>query len=295
VWDTYVYRIAFNAYKLAHQWAVAQKLQLMSASIDFLRAGIVSMYLPPVEALDIASSGVVSFGVSQTLEPKGKELTTFKDDIQQVWLKLSREQRHTAERLLFRLALGPAVCYLLEKNVPNEMALETLNKWRLALDRLSLEDRNHWAQLIGAADLIFKPVTGNAGVKTKLGEILPDDTDIKLILYLALSPQLDTPLNEIANSQAIVYQFVLNRKGGYGMMRKGVGALIVRTWRHIAEKRGFYLSNPMRLRKLLSETHSQPTETEVAQVLLAAANSVGIQYDEEVYQTLSKLVSARGK
>ena len=61
------YRIAYDAYEIACRRATAQELQLLSGTVNFLRAGLVSRYLPPAQVLDIALSGAMSFGVGQTL------------------------------------------------------------------------------------------------------------------------------------------------------------------------------------------------------------------------------------
>jgi len=145
--------------------------------------------------------------------------------------------------------------------------------------------------LVGAAEWIFIPTTGWQIITEKIREAGSEDVELRILLYLALSAQLDTPLNDVANAQAVSYEFVLNPKSNASNFRAGVGSLIIRTWQFILEKRGFYLNKPMRLREVLGEVHVPPTEAEAARVLLTAAESVGVKYPSEFESALSKLLT----
>lgn len=283
--------MAFYAYNLAYEQVVAQGLAFQSAIIDLHRTKLAAMFLPPDQAVNIALSGIEGLAVGKPLL-SASNVATLQIDVQPTWSRLPEETRLSAKRHCFWTSFGIAISYLLEKGVSEGLALQRLDEWRVALSDRFSDDKAWWMNLADAARFIFQPSQARDVIKAKIGELSSDDVALKILLYLALSAQLDTSLDDVANAQAIVYQFLLNPKSGANEMRPGIGALIVRTWKYIVEKRGFYLSAPIRLRKTLAEAHNPPAEVEVAKILIAAANSVGTRYPDEVERTFSGLLAA---
>ena len=208
-------------------------------------------------------------------------------DIHQAWDALPVDIRCQVQHLLFHTSVYPAIDYFLEARASYAMVAEQLNQWRWTFERAELENKEHWSLLIDAIELVFKPDMGQSRIREKLDRISAADSDFRLIYYLALSIQFDTPLNEVVIFQALVYQFVLNSRNVINPT--GAGDLIIRTWQHILQVRGFFLRYPMQFRQILSGLSDKPGRREVAQVLLAAADSTGAKPSDELRALFSKL------
>ena len=120
-------------------------------------------------------------------------------------------------------------------------------------------------------------------------EVNEANSDSKIVLYLALSTQSDTPLTHVAAAQAVAYAGVSRHTKKFAPMLIGLGALILRTWEAVLEKRSFYLKRPMEFKRLLSKTPRSPNEAEVARILLMAAQAVSTKYEADIQNRLEKL------
>ncbi len=283
-------RLSWVAFSKAIELAETAQLKLLVASIDMSRVTLAARHESSQEALRIALSGAQYLGVMGVKKFSSQELASSHESLDEAWYALDQKARGDAQRPIFWLSFAPAVCAMLELEIPSEEAREKLGLWKSAFATSSLvEDREYWERMTALADLVFQPDLGRDAIQLQRPQNDQDSYQLRFVWYIALSVQQNAPLNEIAKAQAIVYAYVLDNPTTCRYLKLGLGLLIMNTWRYILKNRGFYLRNPMKLRRLISEETKRITDETVARILLTATDAVGTELDASVNSTLNSL------
>ncbi len=239
------------------------------------------------EALQLAISGVRAAPAGRLSKDSNFNLTTSRSSPEDFWNTLSKEQRQSAERLLYWIVIGPAIARLFAKDAPLNSYASLLSELETIFRQSEHElvDLQYWLDIFRELRLAFSQL---ARRETFLEQIRNFPTgDVRgFPLFLALSCVPEVHLAHSCGSQSVIFSYLIQTLPVSKLMLEDVSIYILNYWRRVAETQAFGLSNPQTFRREL-QLIEHPTFSNVATLLLLAADATGIQLDDKLRQSLT--------
>ena len=201
---------------------------------------------------------------------------------------LSEEQRRDAEYDLYWVVVGPALLRLFAKEAP-------LESYRVAIAELEtlfmqpehgLIDLEFWRDTFRDLRLAFSPL---ATRETLLEQIRGmSDEGLRLLPYcLALSRMPEISLSGSCGAQLVTFDFLFRALPASKLMIEDVTTFIFRYWRRVVSTEAFALRNAEGLIEAVRSIH-EPTTSNVAALLLLAAEATDTRLSSELQESLTK-------
>lgn len=261
--------------------------EFLLSHINLQLAELASRRESYAEALDFGLTGSQYLVLCRTAR-EGRLDCGDKGQLREVfWASITRDERSTAQRMVFWLSIGAAIGRLLAKAAhPMDFSAE--------IDRLEeifnchseqLEESSYWLRLLNESRRAFGPGMDRRQVREQIQGLAMEDSELAFLLNLALSQPANAKVEEICGYQVVSYEMLLKMPAICRPLLEDVGKFVVNTWRHIAATRPFSLRAPKIFKAEIESVNGfQPPD--VCRLLLAAVNATGIRPSEGLRKSL---------
>jgi hypothetical protein len=243
------------------------------------------------EAFPLAISGIhmVSLSAEQRQRALNMNDSAPQVSLQEVWTGLPLGRRQEAERGLYWIIIGPAITRLFVKNALPAECVGTIRELQIIFQEFESElaEPQHWSNIFRELRTAFSPLATRETIQGQIQSLPEDESYLRLLFYLALSRTPDATLSEICGAQAATFEFLLRQRSLTQLMAEDMTVYLSRYWAEVAKTRTFALRNPQLFRRAVSGLQ-QPMFSNVAALMLFAADATGTRLSDSLHQNLIK-------
>ena len=282
-----LYELAWRKISQAKQLAQTQDLSYLLHYMDWELAELAARKEDYKGALRLALSGIRMFPAAKELKELRRDLFTIDIPLEGIWNRLSSEQRHDVECVLYWSTIGPAITRLLAKGALDEAYPAAIGGLNAAFQEVShqLVDVNYWLHMLSELGIAFSPFAARETIHDQIRSLPESELHLRLLLYLALSRSPNSTLAESCGAQAVAFDLLLRMEPVSKLMAEDTAEHLMRYWTHVSETQAFALRNPQIFRNR-ARSIQQPSFANVASLLLAAENATGVRFAADLRASL---------
>jgi hypothetical protein len=185
--------------------------------------------------------------------------------------------------MVFWITIGPAITRLLGRDAPAEAypmaitALETI----FHRPEYKFEDHQYWLSMLREVRLAFGPSVTRQKIYEQIQALPTSEFALRLLLYLAVSRTSNTTLEECCGAQTVAFELLLRFSPFSKLMVRDFSGYVLRYWNQVSKTQRFALQSPQAFRKAVAAIQ-EPSISNVASLLLLAADATGAHFSEEL-------------
>lgn len=239
------------------------------------------------QALALGMSGIRIFpAISKVKELRVDPLTALTSLVDR-WGDLPIEQRRDFERGLYWMTVGPAIARTLAKGNHADTYAAVISELETVFRQFEqhLVDSQHWLNMLRELRIAFSSLATRETIYGQIRTLPEGLAYLSPLLYLALSCAPNATLPECCGAQAVAFDYLLYCKPASELMTEDIAVFVLEYWVQIARSQAFAIRNPQAFRRKLKAI-LVPTYSQVAGLLLDAANSTGVRLAQDLRDRL---------
>ncbi len=201
--------------------------------------------------------------------------------VQNLWCNLSKEAQHNNQLKLFWTTIGVGITNLMSNKATIDRYEPLLKEFQalFTANNEALANSDYWVSIIEKLQQIFSPSISKNALTKHLYSLPQDEHYFRVFLYLSVSINSPTNLQECCNSQISAFSLLFYYLPSTKLMLENFACYIYQYWINVLNTQSFVLNTPKLFRDIFNIIDKSSVSAS-AKILLAASDALTIKIPE---------------